>query len=124
LPMDDRIFAQAVAALGAYPECFASVGVAHLIEPLRLRSTHDALDALEPGAGRAMLAEILMREGEGLSAEELDSAVATLRHHHLQQKQRAVRAEIAEAERRGDPERVLTLTTEKLALDRALREAR
>jgi DNA primase len=123
LPLDDRIFADAVAALETQPECFASISVAHLIEPLRLRSTHDALDALEPGAGRAMLAEVLMREGEGLSAEELDAAVATLRHHHLQQKQRALRAEIAEAERRGDPQQVLALTAEKLALDRALREA-
>jgi DNA primase len=70
-----------------------------------------------------MLAEILMREGDGLAAEELEAAVATLRHHHLQRKQRALRAEIAEAERRGDPDAVLRLTGEKLALDRILRQA-
>jgi DNA primase len=123
LPSNDPTFAQAVAALEAQPECFASIGVAHLLDPLRLRTTHDALDALEPGSGRAMLAEILMREGGELSPEELEGAVATLRHHHLQQKQRALRAEIAEAERQNDQQRLLTLTAQKLTLDRALREA-
>jgi DNA primase len=123
LPLDDRIFAQAIAALEAEPECFASLGVAHLLEPLRSRLVHDALDVLEAGPGRSMLAEILMREGDGLAAEELEAAVATLRHHHLQRKQRALRAEIAEAERRGDPDAVLRLTGEKLALDRILRQA-
>jgi DNA primase len=123
LPLDDRIFAQAIAALEAEPECFASLGVAHLLEPLRSRSVHDALDVLEAGPGRSMLAEILMREGDGLAAEELDAALATLRHHHLQRRQRALRAEIAEAERRGDQDAVLRLTGEKLALDRALRQA-
>jgi len=121
-PLDDRIFSQAAKALAAYPECFASIGIAHMIEPLRLRSTHDALDALEPGSGRAMLADILMKEHEALESHDLEAAVATLRHHHLQQKQRAVRAAIAEAERRGDQAQLLTLTSEKLALDRALRE--
>jgi DNA primase len=120
--LDDRIFSQAAKALAAYPECFASIGIAHMIEPLRLRSTHDALDALEPGSGRAMLADILMKEHEALESHDLEAAVATLRHHHLQQKQRGVRAAIAEAERRGDQAQLLTLTSEKLALDRALRE--
>ena len=122
-PLDDRIFAQAVEALGAHPECFTAIGIAHMIEPLRLRPTHDALDALEPGSGRAMLADILMKEHEVLKAHDLEAAIATLKHHHLQQKQRAVRAAIAEAERRGDQQKVLSLTGEKLALDRALREA-
>jgi len=123
LPLDDERFLQALAALDAHAECFASIGIAHLIEPLRLRSTHDALDALEADEGRALLAEILMREEEGLAAEELEAAIATLRHHHLQQKQRALRAEIAEAERRNDQDRVMQLMAEKLLLDRALRQA-
>lgn len=122
-PLDDSIFAQAVTALESHPECFASIGIAHMIEPLRLRPSHDALDALEAGSGRAMLADILMKEHDALSQHDLEAAIATLKHHHLQQKQRSLRAEIAEAERRGDQQQVLTLTSAKLALDRALREA-
>ena len=70
-----------------------------------------------------MLADILMKEGEALEAHTLDAAIATLRHHHLQQKQRALRSEIAEAERKNDQQRVLKLTAEKLSLDRLLRQA-
>ncbi len=122
-PLDEEVFQRAVEALAEQPECFAGMSVAHLTEPLRLRSGHDPLEALEPGAGRAMVAEILMKEVEALEAHDLDAAIATLRHHHLQQKQRALRSQIAEAERRNDQQKVLTLTAEKLSLDRMLRQA-
>ncbi len=122
-PMDEEVFQRAVAALTEAPECFAAMSVAYLTEPLRLRSCHDALEALEAGPGRAMVAEILMRESEMLETHELDGAIATLKHHHLQQKQRGLRTLIAEAERRNDLERVLSLTAEKLSVDRMLRQA-
>ena len=90
---------------------------------LRNRASHDPLQGLEAGRGRSMLAEILMKEAEPLESHTLDAAVATLRHNHLQQKQRTLRSEIAEAERKNDQQRVLTLTAEKLSLDRLLRQA-
>jgi len=123
LPLDEEMFQRAAEAVESNPELFAGLGVAHLLEPLRLRSEHGPMVAVEPGAGQALLAEILMKEEGALEAHDLDAAIATLRQHHLQQRQRALRSEIADAERRNDQQRVLTLTAEKLSLDRLLRQA-
>ncbi len=122
LPLDEEVFQRAVEALSDHPDCFAGMSVAHLIEPLRQRSGHDPMEALEHGPGRSMLADILMKEAVALEAHDLDAAIATLKHHHLQQKQRLLRSEIAEAERSNDMQRLLTLTAEKLTLDRLLRQ--
>jgi DNA primase len=122
-PLDEEVFQRAVEALSDQPECFESISIAHMIEPLRLRASHDPMEALDHGPARSMLAEILMKESEPLEGHDLDAAVATLRQHHLQQKQRALRSEIAEAERRNDQQRVMTLTAEKMSLDRLLRQA-
>ena len=122
-PLDEEVFQRAAEVLEAEPECFAGVSVGHLLEALRNRATHDPLEGLDAGRGRSMLAEILMKESEPLESHTLDAAIATLRHHHLQQKQRTLRSEIAEAERKNDQQRVLTLTAEKLSLDRLLRQA-
>ena len=123
MPLDEEIFARAVDALVEHSDCFAALSIAHLLDPLRSRVAHDPLEAIEHGDSRALLAEVLMREAEPLAAHDLDAAVATLRHLHLQQKQRALRTEIADAERRSDQTRMLTLLAEKRALDLALHQA-
>ncbi len=71
---------------------------------------------------RALLASVLMREEEELNSALLHSALDALRRRRFQRRQRELRAQIAEAERRQDPD-LTTLLQEKLAVDRALSAA-
>ena len=48
-PLDEEVFQRAVEALEAEPEFFAAISIAHMVEPLRLRSSHDPMEALEAG---------------------------------------------------------------------------
>jgi DNA primase len=45
-----------------------------------------------------------------------------LEHRRLERRQREIRSLLAEADRRGDHAMLTTLTTEKLQIDRALRQ--
>ena len=54
--------------------------------------------------------------------EQVENALLTLSHRHLERRQRELRTGIAEAERRGDQNMVETLTLEKMKIDRTLRE--
>jgi hypothetical protein len=69
-----------------------------------------------------MVAQLLMREGEAVTGPELESALATLEQHFVEQRQRRIRSEISEAERKGDLAGVTALITERMELDRRLRE--
>ena len=54
--------------------------------------------------------------------EQVENALHTLEHRHLERRQRELRTLIAEADRRGDHEMLRKLTAEKLLIDRKLRE--
>lgn len=54
--------------------------------------------------------------------EPVENALHTLAHRPLERRQRELRTLIAEADRRGDHEMLKKLTTEKLQIDRRLRE--
>jgi DNA primase len=54
--------------------------------------------------------------------EQVENALHTLEHRHLERRQRELRTFIAEADRRGDQEMLKKLTAEKLQIDRKLRE--
>jgi DNA invertase Pin-like site-specific DNA recombinase len=69
-----------------------------------------------------MVAQLLMREGEPVTGPELESALATLEQHSVEQRQRRIRSEISEAERKGDLAGVTVLITERMELDRRLRD--
>jgi DNA primase len=68
------------------------------------------------------LAQLLMQETEPVTSEDLEPALVTVEQHYIRHRQRAVRAAIAEAERRGELARVTELITERMELDRRLRE--
>jgi DNA primase len=81
----------------------------------------DPMDLPLEDANRALLATIVMREDEPLTAELLEGALEALRHRsHLAQREREIKQGIVEAERRGDIESLLRLKQEKLELDRKL----
>ena len=54
--------------------------------------------------------------------ERVENALETLKYRQLERRHRELRTLIAEADRRGDHEMLTKLTTEKLQIDRKLRE--
>ena len=68
---------------------------------------------------RRLLSQCLLREEEELTPELLEAAIGSLRRRTLERRQRQIRAEIVEAERRNDSASLSHLLREKLEVDRA-----
>ena len=68
-----------------------------------------------------LLATVLMNDHEEITAELLHSSIEALRRRHLEQRQRELKAQIAEAERRSNNAEVMQLLQQKLDIDRQLR---
>ena len=91
-----------------------------------LKSFDDSSDPMSldlPDEERSYLAEALMKEDEEITPELLESAIEALRRRKLEARQRELKEQIAEAERKNDAQRLRELITEKLELDRHLRSA-
>ena len=73
-------------------------------------------------ASRHLLAAILIPSGQEVEVEQVENACQSLRHSRLERRQRELRRSLAEAELRNDAGTVQELMTEKIALDRVLRE--
>lgn len=119
---ESESFRRAAEALTEQPEHFEGLGTAEMLRLLAGREGDDPLQALEQSPARTTVAQLLMREGEPVTEEELAAALVTVEQHYLEHRQRASRAAVAEAERRGDLVRVTELITERMELDRRLRE--
>ena len=133
LPEHDEARLRAASALAENPTWYDGTAAAPLLEALaHAPAPSNPLDAAPDDATRAMLAEVLASQPEAPETvsrirpqsllEQVDNALLTLAHRHLERRQRELRASIAEAERRGDGSMVETLTREKMKIDRALRE--
>jgi DNA primase len=99
------------------------IGVAteSLIECL-LNSAGEAVDVMElplPDSDRNLLAAILLREDEELTAERLEGAVRALRRIQFRRQMDAVQREL-QAAKKHEPDRLRFLLTEKDRLKRAL----
>ncbi len=68
---------------------------------LRDRGALEPLAALPDPRQRALLAQVLLRESGDVEMEQVEAALESLKYRHLEALQRRVRADIAEAERRG-----------------------
>jgi DNA primase len=112
----------AMAGFDANEAHFEGLTVTSILKRLRHRGSADPMGAVNDPLEHSLLAQALLGESEPISAEHVAAALETLRHRHLERRQRELRAEIADAERKGDSAVVIHLTTEKLAIDRALRE--
>jgi DNA primase len=73
-------------------------------------------------ASRHLLAAVLIGAGQEIQPEQVENACQSLRQSRLERRQRELRRSLAEAEMRNDAATVLELMTEKIALDRVLRE--
>jgi DNA primase len=80
------------------------------------------MDVVEDEAQRALLAETLLTETKPPEENEVQSAIQEIQERAIERRLRDMRAQIAEAERRGDFSELAVLTQQKLDLDRALRQ--
>jgi DNA primase len=113
-----RIAAEAV---NSQPALFEGLGAFAALQALSRRGSLDPMDAVEDPAQRAILAETLLAETEPPSADAVQGSIASLRQRQFESALRDLRAQIADAERRGDFAELALLTQRKLELDRALR---
>ncbi len=121
-PRGVGVFARVQQAMAEQAEHFEGLGALALLEELSARLCPDPMEAVgQPGA-RALLAQLLLREGQQVTEHELEEALLTLEQHSVERRQRRVRAAIAEAERQSDFERVTALVAERMQLDQRLRQ--
>ncbi len=111
----------AAEALAGQPAWFEHLGTFQALQALAGRQARDPMDVVEEPGQRALLAEALLAEVKPPEASEVASAVQEIQERALAGRQRDLRAQIAEAERRGDFAELALLTQQKLELDRALR---
>ncbi len=89
---------------------------------LRDRGSLEPLAAVPDPIQRALLAQELLRESGEVELDQVESALESLKYRHLESLQRRVRADIAEAERRGDLAQLAVFMAEKVKVDREMRE--
>jgi DNA primase len=111
----------AVAAIIEQPAWFEQLMTFPALQALANRRAADPMDVVEDEGQRALLAQALLGETRPPGEEEVAGAVQQMQEQGMEHRQRELRAQIAEAERKGDLTETLRLTQEKLELDRALR---
>ena len=112
----------AVQAFAEEPSWFEHLGAFAALQALAGRQARDPMDVVEDEAQRALLAETLLAETKPPEENEVQSAIQEIHERAIESRQRDMRAQIAEAERRGDQAELAVLTQQKLELDRALRQ--
>jgi len=111
----------AVEAVTGQAHIFEGLGSFSTLRSLASRGARDPMEMAEDQAQMALLAEALMGETGPPSAETVRGAIESVQKRRIEGEIRALRAQIAEAERRGDHAELAVLTQRKLDLDRALR---
>jgi DNA primase len=112
----------AAQALAQNPVWFERLGTFAALQALADRQANDPMEVVEDPAQRALLAEVLLAETKPPEEAEVESAIQEIQERAIESRQRDLRAQIAEAERRGDFAELALLTHQKLDLDRALRQ--
>ena len=111
-------------AVTRQPHWFEGLGVAASLSALAERGARDPMDVVEDPVQKARLAEALLAENEPPTPETVVSTIVSLQQRGIEAELREMRAQIAEAERRGDFAALAILTQRKLELDQALRKLR
>jgi DNA primase len=114
-----RVAAQALSEQPTWFEHLDSYGA---LQSLSGRRADDPIEAVQDPAQRALLVEALFAEVKPPEASEVRGAVQEIHERALENRQRDLRALIAEAERRADHAELAILTQQKLDLDRTLQE--
>jgi DNA primase len=126
LAIDDPDFERsrrlAIQALAEEPNWFEHLSAFTALQALAGRQARDPMDVVEDETQRALLAEALLGETKPPEENEVQSAIQEIQERAIERRLRDMRAQIAEAERRGDQAELAVLTQQKLDLDRALRQ--
>jgi DNA primase len=125
LPESDSARVIASTSLAEHPEWIADLVTADLLDTLaHAPAPSNPLDAASTDELRTQLALALDHApppNEPSLVAQVEGALHTLEHRRLERRQRELRAQIAEADRRGDQSMLTHLITEKLDIDRQLR---
>jgi len=123
---DDPARRLAADQLSMHPEWFAELPMADILESLsQAPAPENPLDAAPTNESRAQLAIALQHthgEKEPPLLEQVRDALEALDTRRLQRRQRELRSQIAEADRRGDSAMLDQFMMEKMAIDKKLRE--
>jgi DNA primase len=119
---ESRICLRISQALHSQPQSFEGLAVTPILLLLRDRGSIEPLAALPDAGQRALLAQALLRESSEVEMEQVEAALESLQYRQLEALQRRVRADIAEAERRGDWAQLAVFMAEKLKVDRQMRD--
>ena len=123
----DQVVARMMAAseLASHPEWIAGLATADLLDTLaHSPAPANPLDAASTDELRAHLAHALDHSplpNDPPLTTQVEGALYTLEEGRLKRRQRELRNQIAEADRRGDQLMLNQLIAEKLAIDRKLR---
>jgi DNA primase len=116
-----RVFLHVAQALQSQPESFEGLRVTGMLTLLCGRGALEPMAALPDPSHRALLAQTLFRESGEVEVEQVEAALDSLKYRRLEALQRRVRADIAEAERRGDLAQLAVFIAEKRRVDREMR---
>ena len=112
----------AAETLSKEPGWFEHLAAFPALQALAAREAKDPMDVVENPAQKALLAEALLGETRPPDDREVESALQEIEERAIESRIRGLRAQIAEAERRGDHAALALLTQQKLDLDRGLKE--
>jgi DNA primase len=132
LPEHDAARILAAEQLSNHPEWYDGLPAAPVLEALaHAPAPPNPLDAAPDQPTRALLALALQQHDDhtdsGSNAnqsmtEQVENALHTLERRRLERRQREVRSQLAEADRRGDQAMLAQLAAEKMQIDRKLRQ--
>jgi DNA primase len=112
-------------SIADHPEWIADLATADLLDALaHAPAPANPLDAASTDELRAHLAHALEyspQPSDPPLTAQVEGALHTLEHRRLERRQRELRSQIAEADRRGDREMLAQLIGDKLEIDRQLR---
>jgi DNA primase len=126
LPESDPARALAARGLAENAAWIADLATADLLDTLaNAPAPSNPLDAASSEEARALLAQALEHtptRNEPELEKQVEDALHTLEGRRLERRQRELRSQIAEADRRGDQAMLTQLIAEKLDVDRKLRD--
>jgi DNA primase len=113
-------------SIADHPEWIADLATADLLDALaHAPAPANPLDAASTEEARAHLAHALdysPQPSDPPLTVQVEGALHTLEQRRLERRQRELRSQIAEADRRGDQEMLARLIGDKLEIDRKLRD--
>jgi DNA primase len=121
-PADEEARRAASDAIERQPDKFQHLRAFPAMQALARRQANDPMNVVADESQRALLAETLLAEVKPPTENEVLSAIQEIKERGIENRQRDLRALIAEAERRGDFAELAVLTQQKLELDRVLRQ--